>query len=85
MSSPRLEAFLARLYTDDALLERFLEDPQAAAAGCGLDAAELADLALIDRPGLVMAARSFAFKRRSRAGPGRERGLRRFLGGPVSL
>jgi hypothetical protein len=67
MSSPGIEAFLARLYTDDAALAAFLAAPGAAAAAAGLDAAEIAALAAIDRNGLVMAARSFGAKR-GRAG-----------------
>jgi hypothetical protein len=63
MSSPRLEAFLARLYTDEAALAQFLAAPRAAALAAGLDAGEAAALAEADRDGLVMAARSFAAKR----------------------
>jgi hypothetical protein len=63
VSSPRLEAFLARLYTEDQALADFLAAPAVSAADAGLDAAEIAALAEIDRDGLVMAARSFAAKR----------------------
>ncbi len=67
MSSPRLEAFLARLYADEAALAQFLANPGAAALAAGLDAAEAAALAAVDRDGLVMAARSFAAKRAVRS------------------
>jgi hypothetical protein len=63
MSSPGIEAFLARLYTEEAALAAFLANPEAAAAAAGLDAAEIAALAAIDRDGLAMAARSFRAKR----------------------
>jgi hypothetical protein len=68
MSSPRLEAFLARLYTEETDLAGFLAAPAASAAAAGLDAGEVAALTTIDRDGLVMAARSFHAKRsRARA------------------
>lgn len=63
MSSPALEAFLAALYTDTALLERFLQDPEAAARSAGLSSDEVNALGAIDRAGLQMAARSYANKR----------------------
>jgi hypothetical protein len=74
MSSPRLEAFLARLYTDEALLAAFLQDPAAAARKAGLGASEATALADADRVGLVMAARSIRLKRGRR-----ETGWRRRL------
>jgi len=69
MSSPALEAFLARLYAEEAALARFLDDPDAVLAASGLDPAERAALGVIDRAGLVMAAHSFAAKRSGRAKP----------------
>jgi hypothetical protein len=63
MSSPAIEAFLARLYTDGALLTAFLEAPDETARAAGLDAAAIAALCAIDRDGLAMAARSFRAKR----------------------
>jgi hypothetical protein len=70
MSAPALEAFLARLYTDEALRRRFLADPRAEAGRAGLSGDEMAALERIDRPGLLMAAESFARKRaRKRPGP----------------
>ena len=58
-----LLAFLARLYVDDALLERFLEDPRGEALGAGLSDEDAAALERIDRPGLALATASFARKR----------------------
>jgi hypothetical protein len=72
MSSPQLEAFLARLYTDEALRAAFLGCPEAVARGAGLAEREAAALAMIDRDGLVIAARSFRAKRAARG----ERGWR---------
>jgi len=63
VSSPRLEGFLARLYTDQTLLEAFLRQPEAVAREAGLADRDAAMLATIDRDGLVMAARSFRIKR----------------------
>ena len=67
MSSPRLEALLARLYTDERALAQFLAHPRGAALAAGLDAADTAALAAAERDGLVMAARSFAAKRAGRS------------------
>ena len=63
MSSPQLETFLAQLYTDQALRQRFLEQPHAVAAAAGVTQQEARALAAIDRTGLQMAATSFAHKR----------------------
>ena len=72
MSSPRLEAFLALLYTDAAARGRFLADPAGEAHAAALDESETAALVAIDRVGLALAARSFAAKRASR-GAGKPR------------
>ena len=77
MSSPRFEAFLAELYTDDDARRRFLADPRACARRAGLDDAECEALAAIDHVGLELAARSFAHKRAAR-GP-RRAGWRQWL------
>jgi hypothetical protein len=66
MSSPRLEAFLARLYTEDALLHDFLRMPTETARSAGLADEEIRAMAACDRDGLVMAARSFRAKRDAR-------------------
>jgi len=61
--SAKLEAFLARIYVGDEARTRFLSDPRGEAARAGLSPAEQEALILIDRPGLELAARSFAHKR----------------------
>lgn len=66
MSSPALESFLARLYTNPHLLERFMRDPKAAMGGAGLSSAEETSLAALDRAQLLLTAHSFARKRTSR-------------------
>jgi len=69
MSSPALEAFLARLYTDETVLSQFLEEPRAVAAAAGLDAAAIVALCELDRDVLVMTARSYRAKRAAQAKP----------------
>jgi hypothetical protein len=76
MSSPRFEAFLARLYSDSEFLGRFMRAPDEAAREAGLDPRELLAAAAIDRAGLLMAARSYELKRSARRG---RWGLRWFL------
>ena len=63
MSSPSLEAYLAKLYTDDALRQAFLDAPQAQSVLHGLSPQEAETMAAIDRIGLQMAAASFQHKR----------------------
>ena len=65
MSSPALEAFLARLYTEPALLQAFVADPQRTALGAGLTPDDAVRLQRTDTTGLQMAAASFARKRES--------------------
>ena len=55
MSTLRFERFLARLYTDAELLQRFLADPMNTAARHGLDDTERSWLRDVDRAGLVFA------------------------------
>jgi hypothetical protein len=69
--SPRLEAFLARLYVDAALRASFLADAEATLAATDLDVSERAGVLAIDREGLRLAARSFASKRAQRHGASR--------------
>jgi hypothetical protein len=69
MSSLQFETFLARLYSDSDYRRRFLDSPEAMAAGAGLDEQEQRAALEIDKPGLLMAARSYELKcagRRSR-------------------
>jgi hypothetical protein len=68
MSSPALEAFLARLYTDEAALAAFLAAPQEVALAAGLDAATATELAAVDRSDLIAAAHSFRATRARRFG-----------------
>jgi hypothetical protein len=63
MSRPAFEAFLARLYVDREFRAAFLADQTAVARAAALDDDEVAALAAIDRPGLLLAADSFAHKR----------------------
>jgi hypothetical protein len=63
VTTPEFEAFLARLYVEEAFRERFLADPLGTARAAGLSEAECEALEKIDREGLVLAARSFARKR----------------------
>ncbi len=57
------EAFLARLYVDAEVRQRFLADAQGEARRAGLAPDEVAALADIDRVGLALAAESYARKR----------------------
>ena len=66
MSSPRLEEFLARLYTDEPALAAFLHAPAETAGAAGLDHAEVSALVGADHIGLAMAAASFRAKRAQR-------------------
>lgn len=61
--SSNLESFLARLYTDAAARTAFLADPVSAARAAGLSEADAADMSDVDKPGLRMAAASYANKR----------------------
>ena len=63
MTSPRFEAFLARLYVDAKLRAEFLARPRETAQGEGLSETESEALAAIDRVGLELASRSYAAKR----------------------
>lgn len=68
MSSPALEACLAKLYTDDAVRQAFLDEPHAQALLHGLTPQEAEAMAAIDRIGLQMAAASFRAKRAAHGG-----------------
>ena len=63
MSSPALEAYLAKLYTNDAVRQAFLDEPHAQALLHGLTPQEAEAMAAIDRIGLQMAAASYRAKR----------------------
>jgi hypothetical protein len=66
MSSQQFETFLARLYADREFRERFLVSPQQVCAQAGLGEHEQRAALEIDRAGLLMAARSYEFKRAAR-------------------
>ncbi|MBL8176969.1 MAG: hypothetical protein JNK48_20010 [Bryobacterales bacterium] len=63
MSTPEFEAFLARLYTDEAARARFLRDRLGEARAAGLTEEQAASLAALDAGALQAAALSFARKR----------------------
>ena len=67
MNAGALEAVLASLYSDAALLAEFMQDPESVARNAGLDEQGVAALLSIDREGLAMAAHSYARKRDSHA------------------
>lgn len=62
----RVEALLAKLYTDAAARERWRADPDGEARRAGLDGDAHAAMMRLDRPGLELTARSFARKRAMR-------------------
>jgi hypothetical protein len=59
----RFEHMLARLYTDRDARDRFIASPRGEGKRAGLDDEHVDALAAIDRPGLELAAASFARKR----------------------
>ncbi|MEO8587377.1 MAG: hypothetical protein ABI584_14525 [Acidobacteriota bacterium] len=63
--SPAFEAYLARIYTDEAERTLFLAAPRARAEAAGLAPAEAEALEAIDRDGLALATESFERKRAS--------------------
>lgn len=67
MSAQALEAFLARLYTDESLRSRFIADAATVIADTDLAPTDRAALLAIDSNGLVLAARSYAHKRSRRS------------------
>jgi len=62
----RLEAFLAKLYVDEASRERFLADPRGEAGRAGLSVEDVDSVVAIDRVGLELMAESLQRKRRRR-------------------
>ena len=64
MGLAETQALLARLYTDAPLRARFLADPAAVGASCGVTAREAADLAVCAGPQIERFARSLIHKRR---------------------
>jgi hypothetical protein len=66
-AAERLEAYLARLYTDEEVRRRFLADPRGEALAAGLDPDDAEAVAAVDPLGLSLAAESTARKRSGRA------------------
>lgn len=66
MSTPRFEAFLAKIHVDAKTRERFLADPRGEAARAGLNEQEVAAIEKIDRIGLALASDSLQRKRSKR-------------------
>ena len=66
MSTADVEAFLARLYTDEDFLTRFLRSPDDVLSREALSAEQRAALAAIDRSELILAANSYRHKRDTR-------------------
>ena len=67
MTMIAVEAFLARLYADEALRAAFLADPVGVARRAGVDEENAHRLEHIDREGLELAAESYSRKRAARA------------------
>ena len=63
MSTENLEIFLAKLYSDRELLQRFLENSEEEIQKLDLSPEEKNGLRNIDRVGLMMASSSYARKR----------------------
>ena len=67
MPSPRFEALLSSIYTDDESRQRFILDPRSEALRAGLSEHEATALENIDLIGLEFSARSLARKREKKA------------------
>lgn len=63
MSSPKFEAFLAKIYVDEKARQEFLQAPRTVASEFGLSEIEIIALEKIDRVGLELAVRSLERKR----------------------
>lgn len=63
VARPGVDAFLARLYVDEAMRARFLDAPYACAIGEGFDEESARSLAAMIADDLTLAARGFAKKR----------------------
>ena len=63
MSSPKFEAFLAKIYVDENARREFLLAPREVALRFGLSETEIIALEKIDRVGLELSARSLERKR----------------------
>lgn len=74
-----LEAFLARVYVDEGLRARVIDDPRSTGRDAGLREEQCEQLATLDLAGLVLAARSFEGKRRRAQRARHQRGWWRTL------
>ncbi len=63
MSSPKLEEFMAWLYTDAGLRGQFLQDMAGTATNAGLTAEEVTAMCQVDLADLQIAAECYAKKR----------------------
>jgi hypothetical protein len=63
VNSPEIELFLARLYTDKILLERFISNPVGEMQKQRVSEKSIVDLSSVDMQGLIMAANSYKHKR----------------------
>ena len=66
MNTREVEAFLARLYTDEDFLARFLKSPQDVLGHEALSPDQRTALAALDRSELMLAANSYRHKRENR-------------------
>ena len=66
MSTAEVEAFLARLYSDEDFRVRFLRSPDHVLARENISAEQRTALAAIDPSELILAANSYRHKRESR-------------------
>ena len=66
MSTANVETFLARLYTDEDFLRRFLRSPHEILSREPLSTQQRSALAAIDPSELILAADSYGHKRTSR-------------------
>lgn len=63
MNTAEIELFLAKLYTDEALLKRFVMNPAAELATYDLSSESIASLLELDLQDVQLAAHSYAHKR----------------------
>jgi len=66
LSTADVEAFLARLYSDEDFLARFLKSPHDVLARENLSPQQRTELAAIDPSELILAAGSYRHKRETR-------------------
>lgn len=80
MSARELEAFLARIYVDEAARAAFQANPRGEAARAGISEDESTNLETMDWVALELAARSYTNKRKSKLARKENRSiLKRYL------